>query len=150
MAAQSVPGLLAKGGVVRGGQKLRNARWRQSGLPNDFRHELVSLLLAGQDPEIAEDALALHLIASHHGRCRPFAPVVEDDGPEFSYNGWRVTAAGRNEMAAHRLDSGVADRFWKLTRLYGWWGLAYLESLLRLADWEASSAKEKKHERACV
>jgi CRISPR-associated endonuclease/helicase Cas3 len=138
MAAQFAPKLLAKGAQARQSREVRKAQWARSGLPDGFRHELVSLLLAKCEPENGVSALALHLIAAHHGRCRPFAPVVDDLGGDLAYNGRRIAAGQRISEAAHRLDSGVADRFWELTREYGWWGLAYLECLLRLADWKAS------------
>ncbi len=143
MAAQFAPKLLAKGAQTRQSKQARTAQWARSGLPKDFRHELISLLLAQADAMAAGDDLALHLIASHHGRCRPFAPVVEDHGGDLGYRDCRITSAQRVASAAHRLDSGVADRFWRLTRRYGWWGLAYLEALLRLGDWKASKDAEE-------
>lgn len=114
---------------------------RAVGLPKDFRHELLSLMFAERSPEVIGGMrdLILHLIATHHGRCRPFAPVVLDDGAEcITYDGIAICKMERIENAPHRLDSGVSDRFWHLTAQYGWWGLAYLEALLRLADWQAS------------
>jgi CRISPR-associated endonuclease/helicase Cas3 len=138
MAAQFAPRLLAKGSQARESPQVRKAQWARSGLPEGFRHELVSLLFAQSTSEAENDDLALHLIASHHGRCRPFAPVVADDASALVFNEWRITLDERISKTAHRLDSGVPDRFWRLTRRYGWWGLAYLESLLRLGDWKAS------------
>ncbi|QDT36037.1 type I-G CRISPR-associated helicase/endonuclease Cas3g [Stratiformator vulcanicus] len=120
--------------------------YRRAGLPWGFRHEMLSMqlveahgLAAGEgDPE-----LTLHLIAAHHGYARPFAPVVPDEElPAVRVDDVALTAAQRSELIpAHRLDSGVGERFWRLTRRYGWWGLAYLEALLRLAD-QRASAKE--------
>ena len=115
---------------------------KDAGLPEGFRHELVSLLIAEKSPEAEGEMrdLILHLVAAHHGRCRPFAPVISDEHAEcLSYNGVAVCKEERLENAPHRLDRGIPDRFWRLTTTFGWWGLAYLESLLRLADWRASS-----------
>jgi CRISPR-associated endonuclease/helicase Cas3 len=143
LAAQFAPKLLAKGVLAGQSPSARRAQWVRSGLPENFRHELVSLLLAYD----CSDELALHLIAAHHGRCRPFAPVVRDTGSELKYEGKRVTAQDRVQHAPHRLGAGVADRFWRLTREYGWWGLAYLEALLRLGDWKASEMEAKRKEK---
>jgi CRISPR-associated endonuclease/helicase Cas3 len=115
------------------------------GLPEGFRHELLSLMFAEKAPEISGEMrdLTLHLIAAHHGRCRPFAPVVLDDAAEcVAYGGITICKEERKNRAPHSLASGVPDRFWQLTSRHGWWGLAYLEAMLRLADWQASSEKE--------
>ncbi len=119
-----------------------------SGLPDDFRHEMLSAQLAerfckaGLSPDDLE--LLLHLIASHHGHARPFAPVCEDEQPPAikgkpDHGNLNLSAEERQALTPpHRLDSGIADRFWSLSRRYGWWGLAYREAILRLADWYAS------------
>lgn len=118
----------------------------RAGLPKGFRHEMLSVQLAEKAGKLPDDPaqqeFILHLIAAHHGYARPFAPVVgDDDPPDVSVDDVCLRAADRTATPAHRVDSGIADRFWALTKRYGWWGLAYLEAVLRLADQQAS-AKE--------
>ena len=119
-----------------------------SGYPRGGRHKLLSVRLAESAPALlAEDEgvrdLTLHLIASHHGHCRPFAPVVPDEqylAVGFEWRGHCTQWSGPTGL--ERLDSGVSDRYWRLVRRYGWWGLAWLEALLRLADWRQSDLEE--------
>ena len=98
-----------------------------------YRHELGSMLDAERDPSLldglepAERELALHLIAAHHGRARPHFPAEELFDPE---------AVG---VDAAQAGVRVMQRFAKLQRQYGRWGLAYLESLVRAADYAASA-----------
>lgn len=135
MAARFAPKLVAKSGSAPVGKQ------ESVGLPKGFRHELLSLMFAERSADVNGEnrELILHLVASHHGRCRPFAPVTQDERAEcVSCGGISICRRERVESAPCRLDSAVADRFWRLTRRYGWWGLAYLEALLRLADRRAS------------
>lgn len=119
-----------------------------SGYPKGGRHELLSVRLAESSSVLLPETddlrdLVLHLIASHHGHCRPFAPVVFDEqgvDVDFELRGQRTHWCGPTNL--ERLDSGVADRYWRLVRCYGWWGLAWLEALLRLADWRQSEREE--------
>ena len=109
---------------------------------------MLSVQLAAQSDSLPEERsdrdLLLHLIAAHHGHARPFAPVVIDEElPSIKVGGIFLSHDQRNSLLPpHRIDSGLAERFWKLTRRYGWWGLAYLESTLRLADQQASAAED--------
>ena len=138
LRAAMAPQLLAKGGEYKAGISTK------ADLPKEFRHEMLSLAAAQQaiPSEAVERDLVLHLIAAHHGHARPFAPVVIDDLPQFlAFRGHNLTLEAQ-KPPAHSLASGVAKRYWSLTRRFGWWRLAYLEAMLRLADWNASSAKE--------
>jgi CRISPR-associated endonuclease/helicase Cas3 len=143
MAAAYSPKLLAKGAVLPGVSfQETNTRSR---LPASFRHELVSLHFAkagcGSNADLD---LILHLIGSHHGYCRPFAPVVLDrDGGDVHWREFRICKCEREREAAHRLSSGVARRFWSFTRRFGWWGGAYLEAVFRLGDWRASEREQE-------
>jgi CRISPR-associated endonuclease/helicase Cas3 len=140
--------LLAKSdGLPQTPQQRQQARER-AGLPEGFRHEMLSVQIVEQT-DLKNHAsqhldLILHLIASHHGYARPFAPVVFDEEyPAVTVEGVILTSDQRNSCPPHRIDSGIAERFWDLTRCYGWWGLAYLEAVLRLADQQASADEDE-------
>ncbi len=138
-AAELAPVPIAKSGI----ELLR--KQSSCGLPQDFRHELLSLQFAERSGEFVGRLrnLGLHLVASHHGCCRPLPPVVLDsDPPCVEFEGVEICSQERLHNPPHRLASGISDRFWLLTREYGWWGLTYLEAMLRLADWDASDNEQ--------
>lgn len=94
-----------------------------------YRHELGSLLRVENHepvtalPEEHRDLL-LHLIAAHHGFARP---VIGTNGCE----------EGPPSVLGDKA-AAVALRFARLQDRWGPWGLAWLESLLRAADQQAS------------
>ncbi|MBX3364022.1 MAG: type I-U CRISPR-associated helicase/endonuclease Cas3 [Phycisphaeraceae bacterium] len=105
---------------------------RAARLPEVYRHEFGSLIDAEDDAEfknLSPDLrdLVLHIIAAHHGRARPHFTPEEALDPD---HGEAVTLPRVWE---------TPRRFAWLQRRYGRWGLAYLESILRAADWAASA-----------
>ncbi|MBI1357982.1 MAG: type I-U CRISPR-associated helicase/endonuclease Cas3 [Acidobacteria bacterium] len=137
---------IAKSRFIPSSPARRRVIQAAAGLPLGFRHEMLSAVLAERTVQLSSDdpAVPLHLIASHHGYARPFAPVSPDDDPanvDGEVGGVPFALSARERMqlpAPHRADSGISERFWRLNRRYGWWGLAYLEGMVRLADWYAS------------
>jgi CRISPR-associated endonuclease/helicase Cas3 len=106
---------------------------------NDYRHEFGSLVDALGHPEfhgLGDDTkdLVLHLIAVHHGFGRPHFP------PKNAFD-HEPKGIDVDEIAAE-----VPRRFARLQRKYGRWGLAYLESLLRAADYAASADPSRTEE----
>jgi CRISPR-associated endonuclease/helicase Cas3 len=143
------PEPLAKGAVKRGGRReIREARER-AGYPKGARHEVMSLAIM----DAAGSALAAmatdwsrtqYIVASHHGHCRPFAPWVADPYPvDVIFTQADSTVSAPSVHGLERLDSGVADRFWQMVRVYGWWGIAWLEAIFRLADHRQSEIEER-------
>lgn len=138
---------LAKSSMVANDRLARIRARERSGYPRGGRHELSSVALLEAGAELLDAAtdreLVLHLVASHHGYCRPFAPVVDDPEPldlVFEGKDHKVTVSSRHGLAA--LDSGIPSRFWTLIERYGWFGLAWLEAILRLADHRRSEYEQ--------
>lgn len=146
--------ILAKSGMAAGSKAEHRRAQRLSGYPRGTRHEVQSLaMIETAREEVAERAhdldLVMHLVASHHGHCRPFAPAIEDAEPvdvalaehESATFGTLAFGATTSAHGLHRLDSPLADRFWSLVAKYGWLELCWLEAILRLADHRASEAE---------
>lgn len=109
---------------------------RRRNLSQKYRHEFGALGTADahlltQDEfagltEMERDVV-LHLVAAHHGRARPHFPVDE----VFDYS-----CSPDVSMA---LAAEVPLRFGRLQQKFGRWGLVWLESILRSADYAASA-----------
>jgi CRISPR-associated endonuclease/helicase Cas3 len=124
--------------ITLGNRLYPDVLWAKAGrrgarLPEPFRHEFASLLDAETDARVNAlrdemKDLVLHLIAAHHGRARPHFNREEAFDP--------TPPAG---ISPDSVAMEIPRRFARLQRKYGRWGLAYLESLLRAADWAASA-----------
>jgi CRISPR-associated endonuclease/helicase Cas3 len=123
----------------------------RSGFPRGGRHELISAglirqnpaLLGGSSKDRARDpGLVSHLIGTHHGYARPFAPVICDNA-DVSIKLEEPPLIGSNRHGLESLGSGWADQFWSLVQRYGYWGLCYLETILRIADHRQSQEEQE-------
>lgn len=126
-----------------------------------FRHELASLLmldgpLQGLLDAVADPDLARYLVLAHHGKLR-----VQVRGPDDTEPGVLLGLEQDATQSVQPLlgqpggeltvDLGQfrlgGDRSWTRTALelrdrYGPFVLAYLETVVRVADWRASGAME--------
>jgi CRISPR-associated endonuclease/helicase Cas3 len=127
-------------------QRESRRRLEMAGYPKGARHEFASAALAEARavwPEGCDSELALYLIGTHHGYGRPFAPVWLDGNYEVRARIDGREVAARNVHRVAGIDSGWTERYWALIRKYGWWGLAYLEAILRRADCVRSREEEE-------
>jgi CRISPR-associated endonuclease/helicase Cas3 len=131
-----------------------------------FRHELASMLgwLAQHDGELDADLVA-YLIAAHHGKVRMSvrAMPTEEAGegvkrfargvwegdtlPALDFDG-EHSGATTLKLALMEIGEGEQGPSWtervlKLVDQYGPFQLAWLETLVRLADWRASAAEQE-------
>jgi CRISPR-associated endonuclease/helicase Cas3 len=140
---------LAKSKIGMADPAARRRAAERSGYPRGTRHEIASVALLEAHGSLlgqAEDRdLVLHLVASHHGWCRPFAPVAEADPDPvmLKLDAEGTIACVSSDHGLEKLDAGIADRFWQLVERYGWFGLAWLEAILRLADHRRSEAEQR-------
>jgi len=141
VAALAAESLLAKSGTSPSNWP---AALALSGYPKGMRHEALSAAMVTQSDEVRRVSndvdLVTYLVGTHHGRGRPFFKPTPDDQPvlvKLTLEDGTILSANSNHHI-ERLDSGWVDRFWALTRRYGYWGVAYMEAILRLADHRAS------------
>jgi len=154
VSAATADVVLAKSTTPKQDTTSRRLARERAGYPRGQRHELVSLDMAEGTAALRQRLeadgvdwdLVLHLVASHHGWCRPVAPPVKIPEEDVERVGWDVEGVRLSGTTGHRrgcMGSGVVDRFWRLVRRYGWHELAYLEAVLRLADHRRSAEEQE-------
>jgi CRISPR-associated endonuclease/helicase Cas3 len=131
-----------------------------------FRHELASMLAWLEQAGNTEDAdLVAYLIAAHHGKVRlSLRAIPEEKGPDghrFARGVWEgdelpeIAMAGQEPVPATRLRLDLMElgegnmgpswtaRTQQLLDTYGPFRLAWMETLVRIADWRASGAEQE-------
>ena len=117
---------------------------QKSEYPPHMRHEAASVALLQSDPHALKDArdpdLVLHLIAAHHGYARPLPQIIPDSNPQtIRYDRMQIDSDLSSTPAAVE----TSNRFNKMIRRYGIYGLAWLEAILRLADHRQSEEEAR-------
>ena len=165
-------GLWAKsGGNYRGQQCAAFIRcWAKPSHASRFRHELASALawLDQHDAE-ADSNLIAYLIAAHHGKVRMslralpqeneapdgrlFARGVWDGDtlPEVRFQDGEIVPATVLHLDLMQLGEGPQGPSWttrtqRLLKHLGPFRLAWLEALVRIADWRATRAEQESAE----
>jgi CRISPR-associated endonuclease/helicase Cas3 len=137
--------VLAKSGKP----SLPRAAWDRAGLPQNWRHEALSVRFAPLHKDFAkahDPLLVLWLIGVHHGFGRPFFPHADpcdrqrrSNLPQALETHWLLDpGAGPQSLAFEFAGRDWPQIFGDLKRHYGVWGLARLEGFVRLADHRAS------------
>lgn len=128
-------------------RRLRATARAMSSLPKGFDHAVTGAAIGDQHPELVSTAhdrdLVLHLLGAHHGQCRPFARPVPDTFAEPIRVQWAGTLIDMPATPEGTgFDPGPAERFFRVQQRYGWYGLAWLEAILRLGDWYRSEQEQ--------
>lgn len=132
---------------------MRSAKER-SGLPTGWRHEQLSAAYAarvaaddGLSTEVAD--LLVQLVGTSHGHGRPYfshgsATLLSGDAPITTANDALPESDSAdtrcpNDFVTELFDAGHWDSLVERNRkLYGTWGVAFLEAVLRAADTQVS------------
>jgi len=146
LRADLAPEPLAKSGIAPTDRAALRRALRRSGYPPGMRHEALSARIAAlrlnSDPNAPVDRdLVIHLATSHHGCGRPLLPAVPDPAPQH------ITVDSLGTLStAETVDWTGPERFARLNDQYGRWGLALLETVVRLAEMWCSARDEKTSE----
>ena len=139
--AKSLPGV---------GQAARD----RAGLPDNWRHEALSVRLARKHSRFQQEAhdkeLVLWLIGVHHGYGRPLFPHADPcdahDRELPAIEGGRTmlkAGAGPQSLAFEFKGWDWPQLFDRLKHRYGAWELARMEAIVRLADHRASETRDE-------
>jgi CRISPR-associated endonuclease/helicase Cas3 len=147
--------MLLGAGVAENGHPRAGALYaksnRSGGPQSGFRHEMASLLAFLQTKH-ADDDLAAFLILAHHGKVRLLPEAWDDDNPVDLCgvrDGDKIPAVAlpvgsepivldSKTVLPSRQHRGWQGRVRKLLEKHGPFLVAYLEGLVRVADWRAS------------
>jgi CRISPR-associated endonuclease/helicase Cas3 len=99
--------------------------------PRGWRHELQSVEMLKEE----NNRLIIHLVGSHHGWFRNSFHLDHDRSFQpFSYGKYHAEKPYVDYLG----ENYNLCLFRELNRMYGFWGLAFLEAIIRLADGNAS------------